>query len=301
MRLLRLAFILWLLLTSSAFAQLRVEVVDRSKLQLTFDPALPAQEIRVESDYTLPVTVHSDGRRKVVVPLVLRPQAPASFEVRAGGRQASLDLAGVNLLPVARTRLGDECYQPVEGVPIGASTLQLALIAAAVVLVCLIVGALLRKRMAGVAVIVLGVLIGVGAALYLVQRPVFVEQRAVVELAGQGNVKPDAWVWLIAQRDGTIDWLNPVPGRVPRVLAMSRPHLSSLGPEFICDAEGNVTHVRLTLARGTRVALVLPDANFPANEAIDRLDLAGPARDYYRGQRVLKREPGRWRINAVPD
>ncbi len=297
----RLAFIvIALCFAASASAQLRVEVADRAKLQLTFDPALPAQTLRIESDHTWPVEVHSDGRRQITVPLVLRPQAPASFNVRAGGRAATLDLAGVEPLPVARTRFSDDAYLPVEGIHSGDPATRMTVFSIAAVLACATIGAAMLRRGAVITIVGASALVAIGAGVYLAQRPAFDERRAVVELAGQGNVKPDAWTWLLAQRTATIDWPNPAPSRVPRVLATSRSHLSQLAPEFICDAGGNVTHVRLSLRRGTTIAIVVPDASFKQDTPIDPLDLAGLSRDYYRGQRVLKRDPGRWRINAVP-
>lgn len=298
---LRLVFILLLLsLAASASAQLRVEVADRAKLQLTFDPALPAQTLRIESDHTWPVEVRSDGRRQIEVPLVLRPQAPATFDIRAGGRTATLDLDGVSPLPVSRTRFSDDAYLPVEAIRSGDPTTRTAVFSVAAVLACATIGAAMLRRGAVLTIVGASALVAIGAGVYLAQRPAFEERRAVVELAGQGNVKPDAWTWLLAQRTATIDWPTPAPNRVPRVLATSRSHLASLAPEFICDAGGNVTHVRLNLRRGMKIAIVVPDAAFAEGTPIDPLDLGGLSRDYYRGQRVLKRDPGRWRLNAVP-
>jgi hypothetical protein len=284
----------------AALAQLRVEVVDRAKLQLTFDPAQPAGPVRVESDHTLPVVVQADGRRQMVVPLWLRPQPAPQFDVRAGSRIAKLDITDANPLPIARTRFSDDVYLPVAGVRRDDAAFRSAVLSASVVFTCAVIGAALLRRGAVPGIVVASGLCVAGAIGWTLQQPACIERRAVVEVTGQGNVKSDVWTWLIAQRSTTIDWPNPVPARVPRVLASSRSHLQALTPELLCDAAGNVTHVRLTLQRGTQVAMVLNDATLPEGLPIDPVDLAGVSRDYYRGQRVMKREPGQWRVSAAP-
>ncbi|MFT3786882.1 MAG: hypothetical protein QM770_12065 [Tepidisphaeraceae bacterium] len=276
----------------------RFEIVDRSKLQVTADPALKAGEVRITSDHTLPIVLQADGRRVYKLPLVLLPRTPSSFTVSVGNRSDTLNLLNANPLPNVWLRFSEDAYTPIASEVARLNTLLVRqyVVLGGVLFACVATGLALLKRGAGTTIAMVSALAVAGVVGWNYSRPTHEVRHAVVEQSGHGNVAKDDWTWLLVRRDATIEWSVPA-GPTPRVIAASAEHLRGLSPEFIVNAAGDVRRIRFTARRDTQVAIVVPMAK-SSEPKIDPLDLAPLVRDYYRGQEVLSRTPGTWRVRA---